>query len=742
MRIWKVSRSVCCFAALILAISSGCAPEAASEPTAQLTSGLLQVTGSYGQSVRGTVDGFPFLMLRGTHYERGKAHGALAASEVIGSVNAMATFINGSGVLTWDQAISGLAYFSFQSRFVTELTGMLDGIVEVLPSPSSRVLPALGRAITLNDLMVLQVGDQLELAQCSQFAAWGTMTANGGTIVGRNWDYPPLFSTSAATIIASDPAEAGLFSTIDSMWFGMLGNGISTIREDGLFLAANDASIDEPGVPFPSPNPSALRARELIETVPLATAPSSFAAGLANRVPLSLIFHVSMPEPNAQSLLPTVIEYDSRPTGGFGTKLRTATASLPNAIVLTNHYLQAGAPAPQNSIDRYNAIWNGLQGYKNAGTKLGFNEARTLLSSAVQSNTLYSVVAWPAERKLMVAVSPSPGVPAPSGVFKTVLWDEVFGAFPSSGPTITGQPANATVTVGQSATFSVTATGSALTYQWQKSGANIAGATLASYTTPATVLADSGATFRCVVTGSGGSVTSSSALLTVNASSVTITQQPITTTVTVGQQASFTVVASGSALTYQWQKNGANIAGATASTYTTPATIFDDNGAAFRCVVTGTGGSATSSAATLVVNSTATSPTGLRGQYYADTNFTSLYTTLTDPYINFTWGPEGDNFSIRWTGQVQAAFSEAYTLTTTSDGAVRVWLNNQLVVDNWTLHNSTVNQSSAPITLVAGRRYNLRVDYYDTVNTSVIQLKWQSASQAQQVIPTSRLFLP
>ena len=46
MRIWKVSRSVCCFAALILAITSGCAPEAASEPTAQLTSGLLQVTGT------------------------------------------------------------------------------------------------------------------------------------------------------------------------------------------------------------------------------------------------------------------------------------------------------------------------------------------------------------------------------------------------------------------------------------------------------------------------------------------------------------------------------------------------------------------------------------------------------------------------------------------------------------------------------------------------------------------------
>lgn len=84
-------------------------------------------------------------------------------------------------------------------------------------------------------------------------------------------------------------------------------------------------------------------------------------------------------------------------------------------------------------------------------------------------------------------------------------------------PQITAQPANAVVTVGQTASFSVTATGSGtLTYQWQKNSANISGATSANYTTPATVSGDNGAKFDVVVTNSSGSVTSGMATLTVN----------------------------------------------------------------------------------------------------------------------------------------------------------------------------------------------------------------------------------
>src|SRR6266403_41121 len=179
-------------------------------------------------------------------------------------------------------------------------------------------------------------------------------------------------------------------------------------------------------------------------------------------------------------------------------------------------------------------------------------------------------------------------------------------------PTITTQPANQTVTAGQTATFTAVAAGTApLGYQWQKNGASIAGATSASYTTPATTIADSGSTFAVVVTNTAGTVTSSVATLTVNATPVapTITTQPTNQTVTAGQTASFSAVATGTApLTYQWRKNSVAISGATSFSYTTPPTTSFDNGAQFIVVVSNTGGSATSSAATLTVSAAPVAP--------------------------------------------------------------------------------------------------------------------------------------
>src|SRR6266478_673153 len=88
-------------------------------------------------------------------------------------------------------------------------------------------------------------------------------------------------------------------------------------------------------------------------------------------------------------------------------------------------------------------------------------------------------------------------------------------------PTITAQPVSQTVTAGQTASFTVVATGTApLNYQWQKGGVNIAGATAAIYTTPATTTSDNGATFAVVVSNTAGTVTSAAAALTVNAAPV------------------------------------------------------------------------------------------------------------------------------------------------------------------------------------------------------------------------------
>lgn len=98
--------------------------------------------------------------------------------------------------------------------------------------------------------------------------------------------------------------------------------------------------------------------------------------------------------------------------------------------------------------------------------------------------------------------------------------DATAAASPPAGiaaPTIATGPAAATVAAGQPATFSVSAGGSALSYQWRVDGVDIAGATGASYTTPPTVSSDSGKAYSVVVSNAGGSVTSSAASLTVNA---------------------------------------------------------------------------------------------------------------------------------------------------------------------------------------------------------------------------------
>jgi glucose/arabinose dehydrogenase len=113
----------------------------------------------------------------------------------------------------------------------------------------------------------------------------------------------------------------------------------------------------------------------------------------------------------------------------------------------------------------------------------------------------------------------------------------------SQAPAITTEPSNTTVSVGQPATFTVAASGSApLSYQWQRNGVNVAGATAASYTLAAAQLSDSNAAFRCVVTNSFGSATSNPAMLT-----VTSNTPPIGT---IGQPAAGTLYSAGETFAY------------------------------------------------------------------------------------------------------------------------------------------------------------------------------------------------
>ncbi len=143
-----------------------------------------------------------------------------------------------------------------------------------------------------------------------------------------------------------------------------------------------------------------------------------------------------------------------------------------------------------------------------------------------------------------------------------------------------------------------------VSYQWQKNGVNIPGATGVTYTTPPTTAADSGATYRVVATTTGGSVTSTAAALTVIAlpAGPTIVTPPADLSILGGQAISFSVSATGAGtLTYQWQRDGMNLSGATSATYTEPHGTPSDSGSTYRVLVTGSTGITTSARATLTV---------------------------------------------------------------------------------------------------------------------------------------------
>jgi hypothetical protein len=221
------------------------------------------------------------------------------------------------------------------------------------------------------------------------------------------------------------------------------------------------------------------------------------------------------------------------------------------------------------------------------------------------------------------------------------VWIAAFRQAGGSGslpPSITTQPANQNVTAGQTATFTVVASGTApLTYQWQKNGASISGATSASYTTPATTTADNGSTFHVIVSNSAGSATSNSATLTVNNVAPVIVSPASASPATqsIGQSIMFAVAASdanGDTLSYSWNfgdsltGSGASILHAYASvgTYTATVTVSDGHGGSVSSSVTVT------VTASIAINSGG----GAVGGFAADKNFSGGHTYASSAAIN------------------------------------------------------------------------------------------------------------
>lgn len=241
-------------------------------------------------------------------------------------------------------------------------------------------------------------------------------------------------------------------------------------------------------------------------------------------------------------------------------------------------------------------------------------------------------------------------------------------------PTITTQPSSATICAGSNASFTIAASGTAITYQWQKGGVNVtnggvfSGATTATLQLTGATSANAG-TYTCIVSGTcTPSATSNAATLTVN-DLPAITTQPSGTTICSGSNTSLTVVATGSNLTYQWQKGGVNvtnggvISGATTATLQFTGATTANTGS-YTCIVSGTcTPSVTSNVVTVTVNALpviTTQPTNATVCSGSNTTFTIV---ATGSGLTYQWQKGGVNVT---NGGV---FSGATTATLTLTGA-------------------------------------------------------------------------
>ncbi|MCA9882868.1 MAG: DUF1593 domain-containing protein [Anaerolineae bacterium] len=138
---------------------------------------------------------------------------------------------------------------------------------------------------------------------------------------------------------------------------------------------------------------------------------------------------------------------------------------------------------------------------------------------------------------------------------------------------------------------------------------------------------------------------------------------------------------------------------------------------------------------------------GITAQYFSGMQFDELVTTQIDPNIDFIWGEESpipsmppDIFSVRWSGWIVPEASENYTFYTIADDGVRLYINGQLIIDDW--EGGAPRESRGTISLQAGQPYSIIVEYFENIRGAELRLEWSSPSVIREIIGPEHFFLP
>jgi YVTN family beta-propeller protein len=140
--------------------------------------------------------------------------------------------------------------------------------------------------------------------------------------------------------------------------------------------------------------------------------------------------------------------------------------------------------------------------------------------------------------------------------------------------------------------------------------------------------------------------------------------------------------------------------------------------------------------------------TGLRGSYFNNSTLSGNAVFSRTENIDFDWGSGApgagvnkDNFSVRWSGQLEATATGTYRFQTVSDDGIRVWVNGVQVIDNWGKRPAATSTSSG-VNLIAGSRYAITVEYFDATGQAVAKLRWMTPGNSGYVaLPSDRLYV-
>ena len=284
----------------------------------------------------------------------------------------------------------------------------------------------------------------------------------------------------------------------------------------------------------------------------------------------------------------------------------------------------------------------------------------------------------------------------------------------SGSGTVAKSPNQTSYTSGTQVTLTATPSAG---YQFSGWSGSISGTT-----NPATITMDANKSVTATFTQIQN--TNYTLSVTINGSG-TVTKSPDQTSYLSGSQVTLTATPASGYVFSGW---GGELSG-TAN----PATITMNANKAVTATFTASGGTPPGEGS------------GLTGEYYDNMDFTNLKVTRIDETINFNWGNRApdpsmgaDQFSVRWTGQVQPAYTETYTFYANTDDGVRLWVNGQKIIEYWVDKSAT--ESRGTISLQGGQKYDIKMEYFDNKRSAVAQLSWSSARQAKQIIPKAALY--